>query len=525
MLKETTFLNNPILVIVRRKNSLRKTALSNAFECAQQFTEHTSQGRCGAQVLRNRQDEVRSHTFTTSYLQQKGRTHSMASKRVRKCKKCRPARTRAQRAAARSEASVAAPATSATHVQLPHHVVLEVFSYLKSRAIVRARGVARVFTRDAPALIDSLECSAGLRFPSATEMHLFPRIEEVVVKGDNDVMEQASPGLARCASLRRLSIVCQFPQQSPLPGGVTTILCGLQLSDLDIRKMRIDIPSSLAMPAWRTLRLLILRDAMITDKSLTTLVGSLPGTELPLRHLDLSRNPLGEMKGMQPLAEAIVSFPHLDILELTADRITDCGARRLLDALLQGACPYLSQLEMSLNYLGNECIDFLANGLRREDHGLQKLRKIGIGGRFMSAQGVTNFTCLGRSLAAGCIPIVNYFHVQGDVGPASVGPVLRELRSGACPKLAVVKMERSTRFPPEDDDDAVEDAIESMWELVTSSSAPALAEVHILGMNLGKGLETGWAPEDSRTFYRATSMSSFHRLAAAGAERGVMIFV
>lgn len=450
----------------------------------------------------------------------------MASKRVRKCRKCRPARTRAQRAAGRSEASVAAPATPATHVQLPHHVVLEVFSYLQPRAIVRARSVARVFVRDAPALVTSLECSARLRFPLATEMHLFPRMEEAAINGDIEVVEQASPGLARCGALRRLMIVCELPQQSPLPKDVTTILCGLQLSDLDIRKMRIQIPFSLAMPAWSTLRLLVLREVGISDKYLTNLVGSLPGTMLPLRHLDLSRNPLGEMEGMQPLAEAMSCFPDLDILELTADRVTDCGAKRLLGALLKGACPRLSQLELSLNFLGNECIDFLAEGLRREGHGLQGLRKIGIGGRFMSSQGVTNFACLGRSLAAaGCLPVVNYFHVQGDVAPASVGPVLRELKSGACPKLAVVKMERSTRFPPEEDSEAVEDAIESMWELVTSSSAPELQEVHILGMNLGKGLETGWAPEDSRTFYRATSMSSFHRLAAAGAERGVMIFV
>lgn len=434
--------------------------------------------------------------------------------------------TKAARKNIPAPAEAAVPATSA-NVHIPHHVMLEVFSFLEPRAIVRARTVARAFARDAPALVSSLQCSALLRFPQPTEMDLFPRMEKVVVRGDNIVVQQAAPGLARCGSLRSLTIACHLPQQSPLPGDVTTTLFGLQLSDLDIQKIWMAIPPAVNMTAWRTLRSLVLRDAGLSDVSLVNIVRSLPsGVALPLQHLDLSRNPLGEMEGMGPLAEALHSFPDLDVLELTANRITDSAARRLISTLLNGACPRLTQLELSLNFLGDECMDFLAKGVTRDGHGLRGLRKLGIGGRFMPSQGAKNFQSLCRSIAAGCLPVLYYFHVQGDLAPASVGPVLGELRSGVCPMLQVVKVERSTRFPADDDAGQVEEAILNMREFVISkSNTPFLGELHVLGMNLGRGLETGWAPEEARTFYRAANMSSFHRLAAAGAQRGVMIFV
>lgn len=447
----------------------------------------------------------------------------MAPNKLRKCRKCKPARDTSSQAASESEAGVAL--VSGPAVLLPQHIVLEVFSYLKPREIVRARSVARAFIRDAPALVNSLACSARLRFPPAHEMNLFPHMAEVTLDGDNSLVQEAAPALARCNSLRRLTIVRGLPQQLPLAVGVTKIICGLQLSDLDIRRVRIVVPAGLAVTAWRTLNTLVLRDAGVGDLDLANLVGSLPGTMLPLRHLDLSRNPLGEMDGMQPLARAISAFPDLQILELTANRLSDSGAKLLLGALLDGACPRLAQLELSLNFLGNDSIDFLAYGLNREGHGLRALQKIGIGGRFRAIQCVTNFEALGRSLAAAGLPRLRYLHVQGDVGPAEVGPVLRQLRSGACPELGTVKVERSTRFHPEENPAAIEDAVESMLELVTCDRAPLLEEVHVLGMNLGKGLERGRAPEDATTFYRATDKSSFHRLAAAGANRGVMVFV
>lgn len=451
----------------------------------------------------------------------------MASKR--KLDYCRPitrAMTKAARKNTSSPAKPVAPMTGA-HVHIPHHVMLEVFSFLEPRAIVRARTVARAFARDAPALIRSLQCSAQLKFPQPTEMDLFPRMEKVEVRGDHVVVKQAAPGLARCGSLRSLTIACHLPQQSPLPGDVTTTLFGLQLSDLDIQKIWMDIPPALNMTAWRTLRSLVLRDAGLSDTSLVNIITSMPcGAELPLRHLDLSRNQIGQMEGIGPLAEALHSFPELDILELTANRITDSAARRLLSTLLNGACPRLTQLELSLNFLHDECMDYLAKGVTRDDHGLRELRKLCIGGRFMPSDGAKDFRSLSRSIAAGCLPKLHYFHVQGDLTPASVGPFLGELRSGVCPMLKIVKMERSTRFPADDDSGQVEGAILNMRDFVMSKpSVPFLSELHVLGMHLGRGLETGWAEEEARTFYRAEHMSTFHRLASAGATRGVMIFV
>lgn len=436
------------------------------------------------------------------------------------CSRCAPARRAGLRSRAGSRSREAKD-----DVSLPHHIILEVLSYLEARTIVRARGMARAFVRDAPTLVDFLSFSSGDKFPAATQMSLFKRVMEVHINdGGDTLVKDAMAGLPGCVSLRRLCISRRLPQQNPLSGGDVVSLGALQLSDLDVSRVRMNVPKGLTMPAWLSLSRLVLRDAFLYDQSLANLARSVPpGVRLPLRELDLSRNPFGEMQGMRPLSDALSAFPDLKSLELTADRITSVGASRLLGALLDGACPKLTSLDMSLNFLGDPILEFLAQGVRREGHGLSALEKMGIGGRFTSTEGVTTFESLANSLAAGGLPLLTFLHVQGDVGPPEVGPLLRAFKQGACAKLAVVKVERSTRFHPADDRESVEDAVKSMWELVTCSYVPRLREVHVLGMNLGKGLE--WAEEERTAFYRARNKSSFHRLALAGANRGVMVFV
>lgn len=377
--------------------------------------------------------------------------------------------------------------------------------------------------RDAPLLINKLQFSTGQSFPAATQMDLFSRLTEVRLDGDHNLMQDAVAGLPGCVSLRRLTVSRCVPLQCPLSEVATARLFALPLTDLDMCRVRIAIPAGLVMPAWRTLRRLVVRDAFICDDSLVNLVASMPAGPLPLTHLDLSRNPFGQMKGMRALSGALASLPDLESLQLTADRITSNAATHLLGTLLDGTCRKLSSLDMSLNFLHDDVMDALAEGLGRESHGLLSLEKLGIGGRFSTEKGVTSFESLARAISAGGLPLLSFLHVQGDVGPPEVGPLLRRFKLGACPNLSVVKVERSTRLHPADDRDSTEDAVGSMWELVTCSSVPQLREVHVLGMNLGKGLE--WAEEERTAFYRARNESSFHRLALAGANRGVMIFV
>lgn len=446
----------------------------------------------------------------------------MPSKRTRraKCAECVPAPT-CRRTGLRSSSSRAPPGHD---VDLPHHIMLEVLSFLETREIVCARSVGKSFVRDAPLLINKLQFITGQSFPAATQMNAFSRVTEVSLDGDDNLMQDAAEGLPGCFSLRRLHVSRSDPlQQPPLSEVATARLFALPLTDLDMSRVRIAIPAQLVMPAWRTLRRLVVRDAYICDDSLVNLVASMPAGPLPLRHLDLSRNPFGQMKGMRALSAALPSFPELESLQLTADRVTSNGATHLLGALLDGACPKLSSLDMSLNFLRDDVMDVLAEGLCRDGHGLQHLEKLGIGGRFSTEKGVTTFESLARALAAGGLPLLSFLHVQGDVSPPEVGPLLRRFKLGACPNLSVVKVERSTRLHPPEDRESTEDAVESMWELVTCTSVPKLEEVHVLGMNLGNGLE--WAEEERTAFYRARNESSFHRLALAGANRGVMIFV
>lgn len=412
-------------------------------------------------------------------------------------------------------------------VELPHHIMLEVLSFLDTRAIVRGRRVSRAFRTDAPALIDVLEFKKGQKFPSATRMKVFSRVNEVRVDGHNSLVHAAAAGLRGCpSSLRRLTISREpsVAHQAPLTKHATKNLCALPLRELEMRRIALAFPEDLRMPAWDTLEKLVIRDAGVGDVSLANLVASIPaGRPLPMRHLDISRNIFGHEEVMQPLAKALWSFPHMDKLELTADRISSDGAKLVLRALLDGACPRLRSVDLSLNFLHDGVLEYLADGLGRAGHGLQNLGKLGIGGRFSPDYGVTCFESIARALAAGGLPKLDFLHLQGDVGPPQVGPLLRKFKLGACPNLAVVKVERSSRFHPAEDPESTEDAVSSMLELVTSSCAPRLREVHVLGMNLGKGLE--WAEEERTAFYRARNESSFHRLALAGARRGVMIFV
>lgn len=410
-------------------------------------------------------------------------------------------------------------------VDLPHHIMLEVLSFLNTRSIVRARGLTRIFVRDVPKLIHTFEFSTGQRIPAATHMRLFAHVTDVRLDGDNDLLQDAADGLPGCASLRRLRISRCLPvlQQVPLSDGATAKLCGLPLSDFEAVRVLFAIPRGLAMPAWDTLNRLVLRDALICDESLANLFASLPERQLPLRNLDLSRNLFGQISGMKPMARALMSFPELETLEVTTDRISSEGAKHVLGALLGGSCPKLSFLEMSLNFLDDSVMDFLSHGLARETHGLRSLEKLGIGGRFSRQRGVTTLDSLSQSLAGGVLPRLSFLHVQGDVGPAQVGPLLRGFKNGACPRLSVVKVERSTRYFPTENSRMIENAVESMWELVTCETVPRLSQVHVLGMNLGKGLE--WAQEERTPFYRAKNRSSFHRLALAGAHKGIMIFV
>lgn len=370
-------------------------------------------------------------------------------------------------------------------VILPHSIMLEALSYLDTRAIILARSVSRAFASDAPSLVTSLTFSSEHKFPRANQMHLFRGVSDIHLDGDVRLVQDAVVGLPWCASLRRLRISRHTQHPTALSSATVASLCAIQVCELEVLKLRLTMPVGLAMPAWRTLKRLVLRDAYIHDDSLVNLMTSLPRGPLPLLALDLSRNPFGEtVEGMQIFAEALATFPELRSLELTVDRIAAEGARRLLGSLLDGACPKLGFLEMSLNFLDNGVMDFLAARLARGNHGLQSLYRLGIGGRFCADEGLTSFESLSRALAAGGLPQLSYLHVQGDIGPLDVGPLLRVFRLGICPELSVVKVERSTRFFPADDANSIEDAIQSMLDLVTCFPVRCLREVHVLGMNL-----------------------------------------
>ena len=410
-------------------------------------------------------------------------------------------------------------------VNLPHHIKMEVLTFLDARTIVRSRGVSRAFRDDAPALIETLEFDRGQKFPSFEGMRVYSKVKEVRLEGHNQLVRDAAAGLRGSLSLRRLAISRppSLKQKTPVSKTTTKKLCALPLADFDVRRVELVFPPRMDMPAWRTLQTLVIREGFLRDTSIINLAASILAGPLPLRHLDLSRNLFGHENAMQPLAQALRSFPMMETLDLGADRISSDGAKLVLRELLDNACPMLRTLDLSLNFLHNGVLNYLANGIGRAGHGLQNLRKLGIGGRFSPDESVTSFEYIARGLAAGGLPLLDFLHLQGDVGTQEVGPLVRKIKLGGCPNLAVIKMERSAPFPYDEYPDSIEDAVSSMLELVTSSCAPPLREVHVLGMNLGEGLEQ--AEEERTSFYRAGNESSFHRLALAGAVRGVMIYV
>ncbi|CAM9279038.1 unnamed protein product, partial [Ascophyllum nodosum] len=377
---------------------------------------------------------------------------------------------------------------TACDVILPHHIMLEVLSFHDVWAIIRARSISRSFASDAPGLVTELVFSSRHKFPRANQMHLFPSVTGIDLDGDKNLLQDAVVGLPWCTSLRRLRISCDIPQPTALSSATVASLCAIPVSELEIMRLQVEMPVGLAMPAWRTLQRLVLQNALIRDDSLANLVKSLPRGPLPLLALDLSRNPFGKtIEGMQSFASALATFPELRSLELTVDHIAADGAKLLLGALLDGACPKLGLLEMSLNFLDNGVIDFLAAGLARGSHGLRSLHRLGIGGRFSADESVTTFESLSRSLKVSGLPLLSYLHVQGDLGTHDVGPLLRVFQRGVCPHISVVKVERSTRFFPVEDANSIEDAVQSMLELVTCFSVCRLREVHVLGMNLVSG--------------------------------------
>eukprot|EP00903_Cladosiphon_okamuranus_P012062 g11324.t1 len=410
---------------------------------------------------------------------------------------------------------------------LPHHIMLEVLSFLDAGTIVRSRGVSRSFRADAPMLVSTLKFGKDQKFPSIKTVSLYSNVEEIRLEGHNRLVNNAAAWLRGASSLRRLDISRppSLEQKTPLSKTAVKKLFALPLVEFEMRGVEFQIPPHLRMPFWGTLEKLVIRDGYLCDSSIINLVACIPAGSLPLRHLDLSRNLFGLDNAMRPLAQALRSFPEMETLELAADRIEGDGAELIMRELLDGACPRLRTLDLSLNFLRDGVLDYLAGGIGRTGHGLQNLRKLAIGGRVCPDETVTCLESVARALAAGGLPLLDFLHLQGDLGLPQVSPLLRNLKLGGCPNLAVVKIEQSAPLGlgPAEHPDSNEDAIGSMHELVTSSRTPRLRELHVLGMSLGKGLE--WAEEKRMKFYRAGSESSFHRLAVAGAARGVTIYV
>ena len=464
--------------------------------------------------------KVETHGYE-SVLEQ---AETMASKRARSKTGC-PSRRPGLRSSGVCCLHVPAKDQPTCDIDLPHHIVLQVLSFLDTRAIVQGRCLSRVFRTDAPTLIDMLQFEEGQKLPSAKGMKIFSKVKEVRLDGDSSLVRAAASRLRGASSLRRLAISrdSKTAQRVPLSNTTTKNLCALPLGEFEMHWVEVQFPPKLRMSAWQTLEKLVIRDAFMSDTSLINLASSIPKGPLPLRHLDLSRNLFGQEAAMEPLAQALWSFPEMETVELTATRVGADGAKLVIRALVDGACRKLKILELSLNFLDNSVLSYLEDGLGRAGHGLQNLEKLGIGGRISVGDSITSFEPIARTLAAGSLPSLDFLHLQGDVGPPQVGPLLRKLKLGACPNLAVVKMERSPRFHPAEDRDSTEEAVNSVLELVNSLCAPHLREVHVLGMDLGKELER--AGDERTTYYRAKNESCFHRLALAAGKRGVKVFV
>eukprot|EP00752_Nemacystus_decipiens_P004156 g3803.t1 len=213
--------------------------------------------------------------------------------------------------------------------------MLELLTFLDARTIVRSRGVSRAFRADAPALIDVLEFDKGHKFPSFRRMKVYSKVKEVRLEGDNKLLYDAAAGLRGASSLRRLAISRSpsLEQKTPLSKTATKKLFALSLSEFEIRRVELELPAGLQMTSWPTLEKLVILEGYLPNTSIINLVASMPSGPLPLRHLDLGRNFFGDENAMQPLAKALRSFPELETLVLTGNRISADGAKLVMREL------------------------------------------------------------------------------------------------------------------------------------------------------------------------------------------------
>ncbi|CAM9914605.1 unnamed protein product [Ectocarpus fasciculatus] len=410
---------------------------------------------------------------------------------------------------------------------LPHHVMLEIVSFLDTRSIVRGRCLSRAFNSDAPALVKTLDFSMGQQSPSAETIKLFSEVRQVNLNGNRDLVHAVVEGLRGWGSSLRLGVSRHRSikeQEEPLSKAATTALCALPLTELDMNRVVVEFPRLLRMHAWRTLRRLVIRDGLLEDGSLESLFKSIPEGPLPLRHLDLSRNLHGGYDAVSPFADALRSFPDLECLELSACRIVHNSGNLIVRTLLEGACPELKALNLSLNFFTDGLLEFLCEGLGKPGHGLLNLQKLGFGSRVTGDEMITCFDSIGEALAAGGLPKLDFLLLQGDVRPTEVSEVLSLLSGAGCPMLEVVKLERSPRSSHGEDEYAAEEVAQCLFQLVLSDH-PHLREVHVLGMALHEGMDKDQEAGRASAFYRATNDSTWHDLAVASQARGIQVFV
>lgn len=416
---------------------------------------------------------------------------------------------------------------------LPQHLMLEIVSFLDTRSIVSGRCLSRAFRSDAPALVKTLDFCIGQQSPPAETIKLFTGVRQVNLDGNRDLVHAVVAGLRGWGSSLRLGVSLHdsvAQKEEPLSRAAATELFALPLTELDMKDVVVEFRGAHKMHAWRTLQRLVIRDGFLDELSLCCLSNSISDEgPLPLRHLDLSRNLFGGGYAASAFATTLLwSFPDLEWLELMACRIESAQGCCIVRHLLKGACPKLRTLDLSLNFFTNLDLAFLREGLGKPGHGLLNLRKLAFGSRVVYDDGldemITCFDPVCEALAAGGLPKLDFLHLQGDVGPRQVPQPLGLLRGGACPMLAVVKLERSPLSRLGEDVLGAENAAQSMFDLVNSDHVPHLREVHVLGMALHEGMEKA-NEEGVAAFYRAKDESTLHHLAVAGKARGVQVFV
>ncbi|CAM9248983.1 unnamed protein product [Choristocarpus tenellus] len=402
---------------------------------------------------------------------------------------------------------------------LPHFVILEVISYLDSRDIIRARSTARAFRFDLLPLVTSLSVTVGEGFPSVHNMELYQSIAKVHLEGMHDVVREMMKVMAKSSGLRQVSVMGSKHgcSKACFGGGCALTILGRPLTELRWRNVCIDIPENVSILAWQTLYTLILVNAKIDDMALVNLMRSIPEkTRLPLQHLDLSFNRI--VDGILSLSDVLRegAFPGLKSLELSGNTISDQGAMQLTTSLCRGACPNLRSLGMLVTLDGNETINFLSAEITRSGHGLQKLNRFVIGDRGL--WGKRPYVELVGALSSGGMPRLQHFHALGDISTTEAGSLLRNLISGACPKLEVVKVEH-TEFALTGNPGLPEEVVRGMYDLVNSNAVPHLQQLHVIGMHLADGaLEKD--PE-----ILSNPCTSLGRLISFASRKGVRIFI